>query len=344
MEPFTTRTFAALAASVAALCALASAGAAEPSSYGDPYKTAVVAAPSPYWGYSYYPYGGTLLHGVASIIEAKGDYLIKTQQAALLREQVRREKLVTRRLQLEHWEWERDFKAGALNRERKRVYEAELERARYDPPRSEILAAVSLNNLLKELKKLQQLPEAKNGSATVEGEWLDHIHTTVEGRSNMGLLKDDRIFWPQLLIRSDLSDGREKIEQLLTRAKQQVLQPQRKGQVDPQLLSELRQRVTACKKSIDAEWSSGGYDVTWNTRHYTEANRFLKQVGDAIYTLEQPEAAMLLVPLRGATVFELVANMKRDGIFFAPATQGCDQFYIALHAVLADELTRLQQK
>ena len=137
---------------------------------------------------------------------------------------------------------------------------------------------------------------------------------------------------------------REKLEQLLTLAKQQALQPQRRGQVDPAILAELRQRVAACKKSIDAEWSSGGYDVTWNTRHYTEANRFLKQVGDAVYTLEQPEAAMLLIPLRGATVAELVANMKREGVRFAPATQGCDRYYIALHAVLADELTRLQQK
>jgi hypothetical protein len=332
--------FAAVAASVA-LCALVSPAGAQYSGYGDPYKVVVVATPSPYWGYTYNPYASAL-HGVAAIIHAKGDFLVKKQEAALRREQVRRAKLVTRRLELEHWEWERDFKAGALNRERERVHKAEVERARTLPPLTEILAAVPHNRIFDELRKRPDLPSA--GSIAVQPEWLAHIHVTVDGRGNMGLLKDDHIFWPQLLMRSDFTATRERIDQLLALAKQQAIESQSYSRVDPDVLRELRQRVAACMKRINNEVASGVEDTAWNARHYIESRRFLRHVSDAIFVLEKPNAAMYLNPLRGATVAELIANMKKEGIRFAPATVGCERYYIALHRALADEVTRLQEK
>lgn len=340
MKLFTRRMFAAVAASVA-LCALVSPAGAQYSGYGDPYKVVVVATPSPYWGYTYNPYASAL-HGVAAIIHAKGDFLVKKQEAALRREQVRRAKLVTRRLELEHWEWERDFKVGALNRERERVHRAEVERARTLPPLTEILAAVPHNRILDELRKRPDLPS--DGSTKVEAEWLAHIHVTVDGRGNMGLLKEDRIFWPQLLMRSDFTETREKIDKLLALAKQQAIESQSYARIDPELLRELRQRVDACKKRIGKELASGAEDSAWNMRHYIEAKRFLNHVSDAIFVLEKPNAALYLHPLRGGTVAELVAHMKKEGIRFAPATVGCERYYIALHRALADEVTRLQGK
>ncbi|HTU22475.1 MAG TPA: hypothetical protein VMG10_30835 [Gemmataceae bacterium] len=338
MQPITHRTFAAVAASVAALCALASQARAQSSNSGDPYRTVVVAAASPYWGYTYNPYA-SYLHGVAAVTRANGDYLKKTQQAAMLREKVRRAKLETRRLQLEHWEWERDFRAEARKRERERVHQAEVERARKLPPLTEILSASPHNKILDELRQLPDLPS--DGSVKVESEWLAHIHVSVDGHGNLGLLKDDRIFWPQLLTRSDFAPTCERIEQLFARAKEQALDP-RNGRIDPALLRELRQSVAECTKHFDREWSSDIIDPAWNPRHFTEANRFLKQVRAAIYVLEKPDAATFLNPLRGATVAELVAHMKKEGIRFAAATVGCERYYIALHRALADELTRLK--
>jgi hypothetical protein len=339
---FPPRMFAAVAVSTMALSIFASPAVAQSGSYGDPYRAVISAAPSSYWGYTYSPYATTPLHGVAAIIHAQGDYLVKRQEAALLREQVRQVKLQTRRLQLEHWEWERNFKVGALNRERKRVREAEVERARNFPPNTEIYAAIPLNNLLDELRKQPALSPAR--SSPIEASWLAHIHITVEGRGNMGLLKTDRLFWPQLLTRSDFAPTREKIDQLLASSKEQVLRTSNDGRVDPQGLRELRQHVAECKKRIDNELASGVEDTAWNLRHYMEASRFLRDVNDAIYVLEKPNAAMYLNPLQGATVAELVAHMKKKGIRFAPALTGDEQHYIALHRALADEVTRLQEK
>jgi hypothetical protein len=334
--------FAAVAASVTALFGFASPVGAQYSGYGDPYKTVVVAAaPSSYWGYTYNPYAA-MLHGAADLTRANGDYFKKTQEAALLREQVRQVKIQTRRLQLEHWAWERDFRAEVLERERERVYKAEIERARQLPPLTEILAAVPHNRILDELRKRPDLPNT--GSIKVEAEWLAHIHVTVDGRGNMGLLKDDRIFWPQLLMRSDFTQTREKIDKLLALAKQQAIEPQRHARIDPELLRELRQRVAACMKRINNEVASGVEDTAWNARHYIESRRFLRHVSDAIFVLEKPNAAMYLNPLRGATVAKLIEHMKKEGIRFAPATVGCERHYIALHRALADELTRLQGK
>lgn len=341
MEPFAPRTFASVAVSVAALGALAAPAGAQYSRYGDPYRTVVVAASSPYWGYTYSPYG-SMLHGAAAVTRANADYLVKTQEAALLREQVRQSRLVTRRLQLEQWAWERDFRAEVLQRERERVYKAEIERARQLPPLTEVLAAVSHNRLLDDLRKRPDLP--REGSIKVQPEWLAHIHVTVDGHGNMGLLKDDRVFWPQLLMRSDFRQMRKQIDQLLASAKQQVLGTASAERVDPELLRELRQQVAACRKHLDKEWARDVEDPAWNMRHFTEASRFLRHVNESIAVLEQPGAAMYLNPLRGATVAELIEHMKKEGIRFAPATVGCERFYIALHRALADEVTRLQEK
>lgn len=337
MQPITHRIFAAVAVSVTALCVLASPVGAQYSRYGDPYRTVIFATPSPYWGYTYNPYA-SMLHGAADVTRANGDYFIKTQKAARLREEVRRSKLETRRLQLEHWAWERDFRAEVDRRKRERIHKAYLERARTDPPQTEIVAAIPHNRIFDELRQLPDYP--RENSVKVEAEWLSHIHVSVSGHENMGLLKDDRIFWPQLLTRSDFAPTCEKIQQLFNKAKEQAFQTR----IDPKLLYELRQCVAECRKHFYEEWSRDIVDPAWNSGHFTETNRFLKDMHAAVRTLERPDAATLLAPLRGATVAELVAYMKKEGIRFAPATVGCDRAYISLHRALADELTRLQRQ
>jgi hypothetical protein len=341
MQLFTPRLFSAAAASVAALCGFAAPADAQYSRYGDPYNRVLVAAPSSYWGYTYNPYA-SMLHGAAEVTRANGDYFLKTQEAARLREEVRQAKLVTRRLQLEHWAWERDFRAEMLKRERERIHQAEIQRALTDPPQTEILYAIPHNRIFDELRQLPDLP--REGSTRVEPEWLAHIHSSVDGRGNLGLLKDDRIFWPELLTRSDFRQICEKIEQLLARAKEQALKPQSNFRIDTKLLLELRQHEADCREHLDREWRNPVMEPGWNERHFIEANRFLKEeLHPAVLVLEKPNAGLFLNPLRGATVAELVAHMKKEGIRFAPATVGCDRAYISLHRALAEELKRLQQ-
>jgi len=328
----TLRVFAPVVAYVAAVCTLASRSVAQPAENADPYKTVVVTAPSPYWGYTYSPYG--------DLVRAEGDFLIKREQAGLLREQVRQEKLKTERMRLEHWEWKRDFLAGAANRERERVRKAEVERGRSFPPITEILAAIPLNNLLDELMKRPVL--LTEGSTAVEAEWLAHVNITVDGRGNSGLLKEERIFWPELLLQPDFDIERKKIDQFLDLAKKEVLISSTLFQTHAQQLAALRQCVHASEQRVRS-WSKRD-DSAWNPRHCVEAKRFLRQVSDAFVILEKPDPAYYFGPLHGKTVSELVAYMKKRGVRFAPATAGCEPYYVALHRALADEVTRLLDK
>src|SRR5205807_1475369 len=145
---------------------------------GDPYGNSTIivrTAYSPYWGYVYNPYG--------DIIRAQGDFLIKKQEAALLREEVRRSKLKTRRAQLEEWEWERDFLATARRNERERVQRREVEYNRDSPAFAEIIGGEALNTLFDDLRRRPIL--AAEGSTPIDAEWLAHVHFTVGNRGNL---------------------------------------------------------------------------------------------------------------------------------------------------------------
>jgi hypothetical protein len=193
-----------------------------PSTVTNPYTVSVVSAPSPYWGYSSNPYGG-YLHGVADVTRAQGQWLLYQQEAIRLREKNRQEKVVSRRMEIEHWVWEREFLAEARKRERERIREEERERSRTTPPLTEILSAYSLNFLLHELKQNPGLAAA--GSTPVEAEWLDHVHVTyvtTGAGGNVGLLKGNRIPWGVLLRGKDYQADREEVERLVAQAKKEV--------------------------------------------------------------------------------------------------------------------------
>ena len=341
MAAFASRWAPVAVASVAAMSGLPHSAAAQSTLSADPYRTVVVTAPSPYWGATYTPYVvRTPLDGVAAVIEAQGDYLVKVQRAALLREEVRQKKLETRRKQLEHWEWERDFREAAAKKERERVYNRELEYARNFPSQTMICDGTVLNKLLDELARRPELPGS--GSTPVEADWVAHVHVSVDGRANIGLLKGDTIYWPQLLHRPEFADDRKRIEDLLNQARQLVVSnPGGQSALAP-VLRELGEARRACKDHIDAAIRSSANDPAYNPRHYVEGGRFLNQLRDTIFMLERPDAAYYLTPLQGRTVAELVAHMKKNGVRFAAATVGCERYYVALHRALADEVTRLK--
>jgi hypothetical protein len=325
----------AMAASVAALGTLEPPAAAQPPASGDPYarRLVVTTAPSPYWGYTYNPYA-SYLHGVAAVTEAQGDLLIKREQAGLVREEVRQARLKTRRLQIEQVEWERDLRAGAPERERERVRKADVERSVNDPPLTEIWKGSSLNRLLDDLCMRPVL--SRDGSTPVQPEWLAHVNTTVDGNGSVGLLKGEQIFWPQLLFLPEFAGDREQLEKLLARAREQALSGA--GVMDPRLLRDLRERVAACEKRL----RRGNRTADWTPRHYTDALHFVEDLDRAVAALERPDPAFLFSPLQGKTVAELVVHMRDKGIRFAPATNGQEASYRALHRALANEVTRLQ--
>jgi hypothetical protein len=306
---------------------------------GDPYNRIVNARSSFYWGYTFLPYEDPGL-GVAAIIQAQGDFLIKNQQSKLIREEVRKKRLEYRRLEIEQWEWTRDIMAGAGNRERQRILQAQVEHSRNRPPLVEILTATPLNNLLDELKSKPDLAAA--GAIQVEPNWLEHINVSVDGRGNVGLLKGQRVFWPQLFYLPEFVADRDKIDQLLARCKEQALVTGGAARVDPGMIRELNRAVDECQKHVKKAIRSGVLDADYSIRDLMEATKHLDLVEASIAVFTKPDAAFYFISLRGATVGELVANMSKEGVHFAPATAGGERYYQALHDALANAVTQLQ--
>ena len=296
----------------------------------------LVTVPSPYWGYHYNPYG-SYLHGAADVIRAQGQFLIYKQRASLLREEVKRAKLVTQKQALEHYEWERDFRVASLERDRERVRKAEVERSRNFPPVTEILSAAALNNLVGELGKHSS---SAGASIRVEGEWLRHVNLSTPGiTGNIALLKDPALFWPTFFsYRKTLAEQRESVEQALAQAWEKSF----RGKVDVELVIELRRSIKLLRGEVRRAARADEGPIT-TPADLSKAYRFLDDLYAAVSVLERPDAAYYLNPLQGKTVTELVAYMKRNGLEFAPATTGSERFYVALHRALADELARLQQ-
>ncbi len=94
------------------------------------------------------------LYGSATVINSLSKYMTDTQQAYLMQEQVKREKLDTRRRVLEQWLWERN-NLPTTQDEIERASRLQLRRSQFDPPTNEIFAGRSLNDLLTDAQRLQ---------------------------------------------------------------------------------------------------------------------------------------------------------------------------------------------
>ncbi len=300
----------------------------------NPYATPAGVIPSPYWGYTDNPYASAQ-QDVTDIIRGNSPLLGPVQQAALLREQALAAKLKTRTETLKQWAWEGDLKPEIGAKERQQIRTQQKEGNRQDPPNAEIFDASALNALLKELMA-QPLPVA--GSIPLDPVILAHICAASPVGGNPGLLRNNRIPWPQVLRSSELSGEREGIERLLDQARKYP--GSAAGGEMPvedflrfrQLLGNLRNRVDRAARGS-----------TWSPSDSIRVDRFLGELQQTVQLLRQPETAICLRPLQGKTVAELIAFMKSEGLTaVAGATVGTERYYLAFHRALADELKRVR--
>ncbi|HJT78051.1 MAG TPA: hypothetical protein VJ739_12680 [Gemmataceae bacterium] len=300
----------------------AGAALAQSPGFEDPYKVYIPPAPN-YWGYG---------SAIGDVIRAQGEFLIDIQRVNLMQQQLIREKLTTRKAQLEHWDWEHKFFARVYEERKELAHDVELRRIVSDARPQEIDSGAALNSLLKELIQASDQLSAGTSHA-VDPEWLPHLHVNcVNG--NSGLLKGDKVAWPLLVLgRSDLSGERTEIEQLLNKAKAAAI----RGDTPAVQLIDLRRRVDQLEGRLRDERRTGGVD-DWRPGQYVAALRSLNELKDSLAILERPDAATYLNPLQGKDVVELVKYMKGNGLTFAPATWGDERFYTALYYVMRDEL------
>jgi hypothetical protein len=294
----------------------------------NPYSPYGGGGANPYYGYSESPTGG-YLRGSADVINATGRFLVNQEQANLLKEQVKREKLETRKRWIANWLYERE-NLPTPEDERERLSQIQIRRSLNDPPSGEIWSGLALNTLLADIqKKIGKEPDFRGPQIPLEEDIVLHINVTgLKERGNTGLLKrEGRLTWPLALQGDQFKADRDLLNDLTP----QVYQQANSGRVDRGTLEEMTKAV----QHLHEELANNIKDLT--PAQYSEARRFLGSFDDALLLLRQPGAGEYFnqkAP-KGKSIGELIQHMSSKGLYFAPALAGDEPAYAVIHRALA---------
>jgi hypothetical protein len=299
----------------------------------DPYGS---SGSSPY-GYGWWnPWGngsqGDTLRGVSAVIEANGKYMSQVQDARLKFEDWQKARLETRRRIIDEWMYER-ANLPTWQDEQERLQRANLRRALSGPALTEVLSGDTLKTLYDDIRK-RTASGQEGGPVTIDENALKQINWSTSSGGNVAALKPLRepngsLRWPNPLISDAFKDDTRRIDKLAHEAVQLALQ---QGKVDPATIKELRNAVNDLNVKIS------GPNADLSASQWIEARRFLNQLSSAITALEQPDVGDQIsgkVAVQARTVRDLVQELNKRGLTFAPAVSGDETAYVALYNALA---------
>jgi hypothetical protein len=272
------------------------------------------------------PYGG-YLSGVSDVINSQSQFLESLQTVNLMREEVNRSKLDTRRKSVDEYLYERaNLPTIEDDRERQRI-EA-LRRAHNDPPMHEILSGLALNNLLLAIIQMHG-KKGPGPTVPIDPDLLRHINVTSgTGSDSVGVLRNGgKLSWPLVLKRAAFQEGRDQLNELAPRAMKQAMG----GSVEADVLD----GMTSAVENLDVQVKRQIAQLT--PREYSQAKSFLRQVRSSIRALQDTNVANYATQKwspKGNNVGELMESMNSQGLKFAPATQGDEPAYLALHRAM----------
>ena len=279
----------------------------------------------------YSPAGG-YLSGASDLVTAQGNYLIQYQRASLLQEEVHRSMLDSRR---KVWEEARYERASLMNSEQMRLgnIRSALERARHDPPLTEIWSGQALNSLLDYLTAQQgKISDgASLPSVPLSEDILKHINLTTGKDGNVGLLKSD-IGWPVPLQRPEFEETKKKLTNQLEEAVRQA----KFGKVNADLASDIKNNVAKMQDMLLQHVSD------FQPADYMMAKKYLNMLDESARALSDPNVTNFFNDkwtAKGKNVADLIKNMKSGdaaGLRFAPAAPGDEAAYRALYYALRD--------
>jgi hypothetical protein len=269
------------------------------------------------------PYGG-LLRGYAEVLRARGDLLLKVEEA-------KQKQLETRRRIIEQQEWEYERLNPVVMREKYR--KLSVEKAKVDPPDNEIETGHSLNVLFVELRVNSILRE-QSRAIPVDPAWLKDIHFTSGQVDRVGILLQEKLFWPFLLRQKEFAEERKEIEDLVSKVKYGASV----GRMEVEKIHRLEEVLKAMNgKLIDRNRTVKTED--WVFSDDTAAKDFVRQLTDGVKGLKNEQAGEFLsgkLTAVGNNVQELVQDMLNKGLRFAPATNSqSKRIYHALYNALA---------
>lgn len=307
--------------------------------YSDPYSSSGSSQNPYYPNYYENPYG-SYLRGGAAVIDSQGRFLMNIQQANLLREQVRAERIANRRRAFDEYLYERERGSVADQQERERRLLAERERSRTDPPLTEIWSGKALNDILGELRSLKakgQLVASRAPNVPLDDELLKHINVSGKDGGNLGLLKNEgRLTWPVALSGNDVKAERGRLNDLAQAAMEQA---KFKNSVDAGTLRQMQNDLDKLHKQL----SKNVGDLP--TAQYIEARRFLNNFDDAVKVLGGTNPGNYVTrkwAAKGKNIVEVVDGVLASALLFAPAVSGDEAAYVAFHRALAAYATAMQ--
>jgi hypothetical protein len=301
--------------------------------------------PPAFWpsGYSnpwIYSPAGAYLSGLADLTNAQGQYLQQVQQARILQNQADSGRLDMRRKIWEQEAWERRNTPTA---DQVRAFQADvdLQRARNNPPNNYIWSGAAMNTLMTDIQRMHAA--GINGPpVAVDQDLLRRISLTdgASSRGGIALLAENggKMTWPFVLRKKVFEKDRQTIENLSVQAAMQA----RSDNVDPDTVDGIRKASGRIRDQIRI--MSQNDDLT--PTEAIQGRRFLTELDGALRTLADPNVAKFFngqwAP-KGSTVGEIIDNMTRQGLTFAPAISGNEAAYTSFFNALVTYDLRLAQ-
>lgn len=298
----------------------AAAGYGYGAGYGMSYGTQWMM--NPYQGY---------LSGAADITRANSEYQLTIQQAKLVRQEAVRSAIQTRRAWIEEAEYERAHMPDP-EKIRQEQLRRELDHVRVSPPLTEVWSGHALNVLLRHLVNQMGQGVRVGEDVPLNEDALKSVNLTAgDSRANAGLLKDaNGLQWPQPLQNAIFKDTRGDFDKNLKRAVQTVKAGNTTA--DPATINDLDADLKKMHEILDANVSG------MSIQQQIEANRYLRQVGEAVAALKDRNATNFINgnwSIKARSVADLVKQMADKGLLFAAATPGDEPSYYSLYNSLA---------
>jgi len=243
-------------------------------------------------------------------------------------EQLKRERLETKRLLAEYERQERE-NTPSLEAQRQLAKIAELHRS-LDPPVYEIHSATALNVLLEDLQPFHY-SNGKGPQVLLDEDWLGHFNviSTQDRSGNTGVLKNEgRLSWPSPLREAEYQVPRNALNVLAPQAIKQAVD----GGVQPETLRDMREALGQLNGRLAANIKN------LPPPRHIESKRYLGELNEAMKLLEKPHAGNYFngkFSAQGKTVADLIRHMSKHGLRFAPAVAGDEAAYENLHRALA---------
>jgi hypothetical protein len=282
--------------------------------YYPPYYPSYPTIQSPVAGY---------LDGTANMMAAQGQWMKDLHTAGIIKEQNKQAMTDTRRKNYDEWLYERE-NTPTPEDDRQRQQMEMLRRSLNNPPASEIFSGQALNTIMAVLQTPVQMGAGPN--IPLDPQILRRVNVSGgTSTGNIGVLKGGgNLRWPTALRDSAFASERQDLDRLARQASKEAAT----GNVDFGTIQQMQDAVNKINNTIRSSID------TISMNDYTAAKQYVRQLESAIKALGDAEVANYATGKWSATgnsVSELVMNMTRQGLRFAPATQGDEPAYMAIH-------------